>query len=67
MTMMIKATEAECRNGMAQAELRYQAIAKAIATPGLVASVHQLRKPPRHNNTASYNPTGREQRVAASR
>lgn len=65
MTMMIKATEAECHNGMAQAELRYQAIAKAIATPGPVATIHQLRNHVPHQIVCGYNPTGRVQQAAS--
>ena len=67
MTMMIKAKEAECHNGMAQAELRYQAIANAIAAPGPVATVHQLRNNVACQIVCSYNPTGRVQRAVASR
>jgi len=55
MTMMIKSSEAECRDGMSLAELRYQQLAKALSESKPNASVHRIeRRMPR-----VANPTGR--------
>ncbi len=67
MTMMIKAKDAECRNGMAQAELRYQAIAKAFAAPGPVATVHVLHSSATKKPVCNYNPNGRGEQLVAAR
>lgn len=67
MTMMIKASEAECRNGIAQAELRYQALAMAQAAPRPVATIHQLGVNLRRQQACCYNPTGRVKRAASAR
>ena len=57
MTMMIKANEAECCEGMEWAEIRFQAVAKEAAKPKRTATVLSLKCEKQSPNPD--NPTGR--------
>jgi len=59
MTMMIRAHEAECRDGMAWAEIRFQSVANEVSKPKpkSVATVLTLRRVKKFQTPD--NPTGR--------
>ena len=68
MNMMIKASDAECRHGIARAEMRYQMLAKAAAETERqpVATILQLNSNARREQANIYNPTGRIQLAIAA-
>ena len=57
MTMMIKANEAECLDGMVCAEIRYQCVANEVAKPKRPATVIKLKS--ERKSPMPDNPTGR--------